>query len=52
MSEEITPEWLRVKREIQAIARGVWDSLHRVEDRVRRLEKRTERLERKEKEEQ
>jgi hypothetical protein len=45
VSDEITPEWLRVKREIVAIARGLWDSLHRLEDRLRGVEKRVDRIE-------
>jgi len=45
MSDEITPEWIRVKREVEALWRGAWDTIHRLEDRLHRVERRVDRLE-------
>lgn len=46
MSKDITPEWLRLKRELQALLKGAWDEIGYITDRVAKLEKRLHRIER------
>jgi hypothetical protein len=45
MSKSITPEWLRVKREVEALWRSAWHAIHELDDRIHHVEKRVEKLE-------
>jgi len=46
MSDDLTPEWMRLRREIQALVRGMWEELGRLSDRVHALERRTDQIDR------
>ena len=45
MSKTIVPEWLRLKREIESLVRGVWHEIMRHDDWLGKLDKRVEKLE-------
>jgi hypothetical protein len=45
MSEDQTPEWVRVKREVESLWKGAWDAIYELWDYVRDLEKRLAKLE-------
>lgn len=47
MSKDVTPEWLRVKRELESLVRGVWFEIGKLWDWLYELEKRVEMLEKK-----
>ena len=47
MSKSITPEWIRLKREIQALVGGIWHELARLEEWLHSLDKRIRKLEEK-----
>lgn len=46
MSQDITPEWLRLKRELTALLKGAWDEIGKLTDDLIALERRVEALER------
>ena len=47
MSQSIIPEWLRLKKEVEAQIRGMWDDIARLWDWFHDLDNRVTRLERK-----